>query len=130
MNEAAGESTLTSSPVRLPIDAPSFIQLQMFNSQGSVTSLSFRNIGSMNEKVIWTEKEDSSIPDSTGTQNGWNRVLISLESVPKGIPVILILKSITGANDFVAFSSIDLVDGESKTLTCGNLFYTFSGAFL
>lgn len=114
VNEASGESTLTSSPVRIPIDHPSFIQLQMFDSSGSVTSLAFRTIGSMDEKTVWTE--DASKSESTSS--GWNTILISLTSIPKGIPVVLILKSVTGSNDFVAFSSIDLVDENSKTLSC------------
>ncbi|EFP10296.1 hypothetical protein CRE_23575 [Caenorhabditis remanei] len=116
VNEASGESILTSSAVRLPVDESSFIQLQMFDSAGSISSLSFRNIGSMIEKTIWTE--DSTSKTEQNSQNGWNRILIPLDSVPKGIPIVLILKSITGSNDFVAFSSIDLVDQNSKTITC------------
>ncbi|ULU12778.1 hypothetical protein L3Y34_015786 [Caenorhabditis briggsae] len=114
VNEAAGESSLTTTPIRLPMDQSSFIQLQMFDSFGSITSLSFRNIGSMNEKTIWTEGTEK----SGKSQSGWNKLLISLEEVPKGIPVVLILKSVTGSNDFVAFSSIDLVDENSKTISC------------
>ncbi|EGT41064.1 hypothetical protein CAEBREN_32420 [Caenorhabditis brenneri] len=116
VNEASGESLLTSPPVRFPIDESSFLQLQMFDSPGSITYVSFRNIGSMNEKLIWTEERTDS--ESSGLKNGWNRILIPLESIPKGIPVVLIIKSITKSNDFVAFSSIDLVDENSKTLSC------------
>ncbi|PIC52280.1 hypothetical protein B9Z55_002451 [Caenorhabditis nigoni] len=122
VNEAAGESSLTSTPVRLPVDQSSFIQLQMFDSFGSITSLSFRNIGSMNEKTIWTEGTEK----SGKSQSGWNKLQISLEEVPKGIPVVLILKSVTGSNDFVAFSSIDLVNENSKTISCGEFSGTLS----
>uniref|UniRef100_A0A1I7UXK5 MAM domain-containing protein n=1 Tax=Caenorhabditis tropicalis TaxID=1561998 RepID=A0A1I7UXK5_9PELO len=119
VNEASGESVLTSTPVRLSIDQSSFIQLQMFDSQGSITSLFYRNIGSMNENIVWTEEKSKIDSESSETRNGWNRILIPLESIPKGIPVILIIKSTTGSNDFVAFSSIDLVDKNQKTMSCG-----------
>lgn len=118
VNEAAGESSLTSPPVRLP-DGPSNLQIQIFDSAGSTTSVYYRTVGSLNEKEIWTKK---TLTTSAPASNSWYRVNIPLKEVPTGIPIILIVKSMTGPNDFVAFSSTDLVDDNFKTLPCGKHF--------
>ncbi|CAI2322449.1 unnamed protein product [Caenorhabditis sp. 36 PRJEB53466] len=117
VNEAAGESSLVSAPVRLP-DGPSQLQIQMLDSAGSTTSVLFRHIGSMTENELWKKDPLTATPSSS---NGWNRVQIPLDAVSAGIPIILIIRSSTGPNNFVAFSSIDLVDEKGKTISCDQM---------
>ncbi|CAB3408037.1 unnamed protein product [Caenorhabditis bovis] len=112
VNEASGESVLTSPTIRAPSGAHLLIQL--FDSPKSMTTVFAKTIGMTTEKEIWRKTEEL----ETKSAQGWNRILIPIESP---MPVSIKIVSSTAADDFVAFASVDLVDKNGEPIDCESL---------